>query len=111
MFDTDIAPSEWPAEVTYLGNMDSVNPEFNEDNWDHIGSVKAERTMGAYKHDHDSDEWHYSTEITKEVNPIQEGFWMWGDRLVRVVAATILESNLLVFKRKDDSHAETPTTG
>ena len=104
MFEVDLVPSEPMAEVTYLGFIDEVTPDFNEDNWDHIGTVKAEKT-------HFDEGWHYSTEITKEIEPMRDGFWMWGDRLVRVCMATILESNLLVFKRKDVDDAETQTTG
>jgi hypothetical protein len=99
-FETDVRPQDPFAEVTFLGDKpEVVTPEFGDDNWEFIATVKAEKlTM--------EGEWWYSTEFTKEIDPLVEGFWMWGDVLVRVIPATILETGLYVFKRKGADHEQ-----
>ena len=94
-FEVDLMPSDFLAEVRFIGDQENVDPEFNDDNWDHVGTVKAERT------DINSGDWVLSTEFNREIEPLREGFWTWGNVLVRVIPATIMESGLYVFKRKE----------
>lgn len=91
-FEADLTPTTYPAEVAFMG--DTVPPNL-EENWNQVGTVIAERV-----HFPEMD-WSYSTEMTREIDPQIEGFWMWGDVLVHVIQATILESELYIYKRKE----------
>lgn len=92
----DILPSDPNAEVIYLGGAENVIPEFHDDIWDHVGTVKAERV-------HLTEGWQFSSEVPHDLNPGREGFWMWGDVLIRVIPATILESGLYFFKNRSEA--------
>lgn len=88
-----IRPSTHMAEVAYLGSWKNVVPEFNENNWDHIATTKAEQALA-------EDGWTCDLDLPPDVDLGVEGFWTWGDLLVRIIPATILESRLYVFRGK-----------
>lgn len=94
----DFMPSTPLAQVEYVGHLANVNPPFDEEHWEHLGTAKAERV-------HYDEGWQFSSQMPPEINPASPGFWTWGDLLIRVVPATILESGLYVFRRKDGQNA------
>jgi hypothetical protein len=95
-YNAEIAPTTAIAEVAFLGDSSKVVPKFDKENWEHVGTVKAERV------DFRDEKWSYTSDVPQEIDPFVGGFWTWGDVLVRVIPATILESGLYFFRRKEE---------